>query len=166
MALLAATALLTHIQLAATRTIRSLWVVLLFSVLCPKLSIPPGLPHPRRRIQHLPLLNFIQLVVAQSERILQRTARLRAPANWFSFYSSKIKMSSDHLPLINLLLELAPYTNRNLPSPSVVLSYVKVSASVFEWVFLFSEGEMLCLHTFLLPAHFGAKYWLSNIWFG
>lgn len=46
-------------------TLRSLSTVLLFSISFPGLSIQPGLPHPRFRIWHIPLLDFICLGVAQ-----------------------------------------------------------------------------------------------------
>ncbi|RMC19095.1 hypothetical protein DUI87_03699 [Hirundo rustica rustica] len=64
LSLLAARALLAHVQLA--RTPRCLSMALLSSISFSSLSIHPGLPHPRSRIQHFPLLKFIWSVIAQT----------------------------------------------------------------------------------------------------
>jgi len=57
--------LLTWFNLPSTRTARSLSMGLISNLCSPNLYINPGLPCLRCRIQHLLLLNFMQLVIAQ-----------------------------------------------------------------------------------------------------
>lgn len=85
----------------------------------------------------------------------------------------QIGLSINQLPLINLPLELALYTNRNLSCPNVILSYVKVCTCILECVcvcvFFFNvyqKGNVILLLSFLVPARFSAKHWVSKVWVG
>lgn len=76
LALLVSRALLTHLHLAIGRTFRSLSTALLSSLSFPSLHTLPGLPHLRCRIQHLPLLNFIWLVIAHFSNLSRSLCNL------------------------------------------------------------------------------------------
>lgn len=37
---------------------------------------------------------------------------------------------------------------------------------MYVFFFRFPEGEMLHFHSFLVSAHFSAKYWVAKVWVG
>jgi len=76
--------LLAHADPAVTSTLRSLAAELPSRHSFPRLYLCLALLHPRCRIQHFPLLNFVQLMIAQcfslSRSLCTAPSPFRAPA--------------------------------------------------------------------------------------
>lgn len=115
--------------------LRSLSVVLLSSLPLPSLPLYPGLSHSRCRIWHLPLLNFIQLVIVHLSNLLRAIlTSTNLPGQDIIFQKS------------NVLLIL--YSRCLIPFPyRAVLLYCH-SLPIMAWCFLFAT---------LL------SYWFSNL---